>query len=248
MKVIEEEKCIRCDELLKYDNVCHLYTKKPFNLDTHSNKMFEQIKELEEMANYKFKKVIVSHQTHSTNITVVDDNTPNIVEDNDGLITNLKDVAILTVSADCQNIILFDPVNEVIGNIHAGWRGTLNRILDNAISIMTCEFSSKPNDILAFISPSILKCCFEVDEDLVNNFKLVFNNINDLITKGEIKDNKQKYYIDLQELNKRVLKELGLKESNIYVSNICTKCNTSKFYSHRGDKLGGRNVSLICLK
>ena len=248
MKVIEKEKYIKYEDLEKDSEVVHLYTKKPFNLDTYSNYMYTQYKALEEMANFKFDKIVVSHQSHSNNICVVSSNTEDIVEDNDGLITNERKIAILTVSADCQNVILYDPVNKVIGNIHSGWKGTLNRILNNAINIMITEFSCNPKNIKAYFSPSILKCCFEVDEELINSFKMVFDDIDDLIIKGDIVNSKQKYFLDTMTLNKRELIKYGLKEENIFVSDICTKCNSDKYNSYRSDKKSGRNVSLVCLK
>ena len=207
---------------------------------------------LEHSLNKKFKKIIKPIQTHTNIVKVVDKNNINdTFQDVDGLITNLKDVALVVSVADCQGILLYDKKNKVIGNIHSGWKGTLNRIIENAINLMIDEFDSNTSDIEAFIAPSILKCCFEVDEDLVLNFKEQFKDIiiDDLITLGEIKENKQKYYIDTININKRVMLKLGLKEENIVLSNICTKCHSDKIHSYRKEKdESGRNITLICME
>lgn len=244
--VVEEKEFITCKELNDYEGLIHFYTKKPFDFNIEDPD--GEIDKLEKMADYHFDKVYYSNQTHSSNITVIDDNTPSFIIDNDGYVTNRRGVALLTKSADCQSIMLYDPVNRVIGNVHSGWKGTLGRIIVNAITIMITEFSCNPKNIKAFISPSILKCCFEVDEDLIDNFKKVFDNIDDLITKGDIKEGKQKYYLDTVTINKREMMKLGVLEENIILSDICTMCSNDKFNSHRGDGRGGRNIALIGLR
>ena len=96
-----------------------------------------------------------------------------------------------------------------------------------------------------------MQCCFEVDEDVKNMFINEFNDIDisSCIKKGSIKDNKQKYYIDTIKINKLVLLNHGIKKENIILSNICTKCNSDKIHSHRGDGINsGRNLSLISIK
>ena len=242
----EHDKYITFEELDKYEEVVHLYTKRPFNLD--NSKLDEEFKKLEDMAGYKFSKIYISNQIHSTNVEMVDENTPLDIKDTDGFITNLRGVALLTKSADCQSILLYDPVNKVIGNVHSGWKGTLAKIIDNAINIMICDYSCNPKNIKAFICPSILKCCFEVDYDLIEGFKMIFDNIDDLIIKGDIINGKQKYYLDTVTINKREMIKLGLLEENIFLSNICTKCNSNEFNSYRAEHNSCRNVALIALK
>jgi len=107
------------------------------------------------------------------------------------------------------------------------------------------------NDIEVYICPSILKCCFEVDEDVKNQFVSSFSDIliNQYIYKGKVKDSKQKYFIDTIGINIKVLTNYGILEKNIHVSNICTKCNNKEFHSHRGDSIvDGRNIAFIVLK
>lgn len=195
---------------------------------------------------YRFVK---GKQTHSANVKIItEDNINDFHENVDGLITNLKGIYLLTVVADCQGILLFDKKNKVIGNIHSGWKGTLNRIIKNAINIMIDNYNSNPKDIKVYFSPCIHKCCFEVSEDVREMFIEEFNDldINSFIKKG---NDKGKYYIDTLGLNIEYLKELGIKKENISYSNLCTKCNSDILHSYRKDKeLSGRNGLLICIK
>ena len=238
---------------LNNNDIVNLYTKKPFNfngkkIETHI--LEAQYKEIEKIIDYKDNiKFIKPIQTHTNivktvNINNLNDNFENV----DGLITNLKGVALVTSLADCQGILLYDKVKKVIGNIHSGWKGTLNRIACNAITIMIEEFNCDIKDIEVYICPSILKCCFEVSKDVKEQFSSNFKDIE--IEKFILKNEKQeqKYFIDTVSMNIELLKKLGILNTNIYNSNICTKCNNNKFHSHRGDVEDGRNIALIMLK
>lgn len=215
------------------------FIHKPFDLKNEND-----LKELS-----KKYKIIKGNQTHSTNVKVITkDNINEVFENVDGLITNLKNIYLLTVVADCQGILLFDKKNKVIGNIHSGWRGTLNRIIKNAVNILINEFNSNVEDIKVYFSPCIHKCCFEVSIDVKEMFEKEFNDleIENYITKGSKED---KYYIDTLKLNIDYLIKLGIKEENITYSDLCTKCNSDILHSYRKDKnLSGRNGLLISIK
>lgn len=215
------------------------FIHKPFDLKNEND-----LKELS-----KKYKIIKGNQTHSTNVKVITkDNINEVFENVDGLITNLKNIYLLTVVADCQGILLFDKKNKVIGNIHSGWRGTLNRIIKNAVNIMINEFNSNVEDIKVYFSPCIHKCCFEVSIDVKEMFEKEFNDleIENYITKGNRED---KYYIDTLKLNIDYLIKLGIKKENITYSDFCTKCNSDILHSYRKDKdLSGRNGLLISIK
>ncbi len=250
-KLIENNKYLQFTKLNEYNNLIHFYTKKPFSLtyEEYQEDKEKFLKSLNTISPIKIKTCILANQAHTTNIAKVTlDNLNDDFLNTDGLITNLKDVCLLTKTADCQAILLYDSVNKVIGNIHSGWKGTLNKIIMNAINIMTNDYHSKPEDIIVCICPSILKCCFEVDYEVVESFKNNFSNIDEDIYLGEIKDNKQKYYIDTVNINKKVLLSLGLKEENIITSDLCTKCQHDLYHSYRYDKTEGRNIAAIILK
>lgn len=244
------------NDLNKYDDVIHLFTKKNYNFNSNTisvDMINNNYKEIEKDFNYKFKYIKKSIQVHSNNVKVLtNDNINEEFNNNDGIITNLKGVAIVSYVADCQAILLYDPVNKVIGNIHSGWKGTLNSIISVALNLMKDTFNSKYKDIRVYINPSILKCCFEVDGDVMELFKDKFNYISDFISFKNNNNGRNKYYIDIVKINVEVMKKLGIKKENIFFSNVCTKCNSNIYHSYRSSRSNGiesgRNIALICLK
>lgn len=240
---------MKFDILDKY-NLVNFITDKSVDINYSKQSRDEIRGKLQGMSDYQFKKIISPRQTHTNNVVVInEDNLDYELQDVDGVITKLKGVALTIATADCQSIILYDKKNEVIGNIHSGWKGTLNKILSNGINLMIKEFSSNVEDIIVCIGPSIMGCCFEVDKDVVDMFTNNFDDIEEFIRLGEFKDGKQKYYIDTVGINKRELINLGILEENIYLSNVCTKCSSDTYYSYRVQgQDSGRNVTLVCMK
>ena len=177
---------------LSNENVVNAFTLKPFDFSNNGKNIImdsnneiktnnEKIKNLKNILgiNLTTSKIIKPVQKHTNNVQIVDEtNINNYFDNTDGLITNLKNVALATSLADCQGILIYDPNKSVIGNVHSGWRGTLKRIVINAIHLMEEKFNSNPADIEIYICPSILKCCFEVDEDVEVLFRNEFNDIN----------------------------------------------------------------------
>lgn len=246
---METNNCVSFDLLNKY-NLINFVTNKHVGIN-YNYQSVDEIKELlQKLTQVKFRKIVNLKQIHSNNVLVVnEDNLFQELEAADGVITNLKGVALIIATADCQPIMLYDSKNEVIANVHSGWKGTLNKILEKTINKMVNMFESKPEDIVVCIGPSILKCCFEVDEEVVRDFKNNFDDIDGFITLGNVKMGKQKYYIDTIGINKKELSKLGILEQNIFISDICTKCNSDIYYSYRAHGVSsGRNVSLIAMK
>jgi len=253
--VINEQLNFMNFKKLNEQNVTNLFTFIPYNFRKNivsDNEIKENYNKIQNDINHQFIKIVKPIQTHTNIVKVLnEDNISDEFNDVDGLITNMKNVALVTSLADCQGILLYDDNKKVIGNIHSGWKGTFDKIIENAIKLMINEFGCNPKDIEAYITPSIMDCCFEVDEDVKNMFQNKFQDINidELIKLGEIKEEKQKYYIDTIEINRRVMLNLGLNESNIISSNMCSKCNFNIIHSHRYEGINsGRNIALICLK
>lgn len=244
---------IQFKKLLQYSEITHCYT-----LRSNNELNFPPVYKDEEMLKQSYRKIcnclnidsskiVKPHQTHTDKVEIV--NEVKYFDEIDGLLTNQKEITLLTTSADCISLLLYDPEKNVIGSIHSGWKGTLKAIIINAIEKMVNEFESNTQDIICCICPSIRSCCFEVDEDVKNLFFEEYSylsNINEIIKQGKIKENKQKYYIDTVKINIELLKNAGLKEENIIDSGICTMCHHNKFHSYRVDKENsGRNAALI---
>ena len=240
-------------EELNNNSIVSFFTKNNFDFNLKTNtiqNIQNNYKIIENDFNYKFKKIIKPFQTHSSNVSIVDEKNINSSFDNtDGLITNIKGVALVTSLADCQGIILYDRNKNVVGNIHSGWKGTLNKIIVNAVNIFANDYNCDVNDIEVYIYPCIQKCCFEVDEDVKDQFTKHFNDIDDCILKGDKVDGKQKFYIDTTLINKKELLKLGINQKNIHISSECTKCNSNIYHSYRAKKENsGRNIALVCIK
>ncbi len=154
----------------------------------------------------------------------------------DGVITDIKGVALVIQVADCQSVMLYDPVKKVIANIHSGWRGSVKNIIGNCLDKMILEFGCRPEHIIAGISPSLGPCCSEFI-----NYK---NEIPKNLWKYKIED---KTYFDFWEMSSDQLMDKGVKKEHIENMEICTKCHTNLFYSFRGENTVGRFACVISM-
>lgn len=245
---------IQFKKLLEYPEITHCYTMKSnnqLNFQIRNRDFFNQsCNKIYKCLELKNPLVVRPYQTHTDNVKVV--RKIEKLEDTDGIITNKKEIALITTSADCISLLLYDPVKKAIGSIHSGWKGTLKGIIVKAIEKMKNEYKSNPEDIICCICPSIRQCCFEVDEDVKDLFYNKYKdlkNIDEIIKLGDKKEDKQKYYIDTVKINIELLKNMGLKEENIIDSNICTMCHSKEFHSYRADgKDFGVNGAIIAIK
>lgn len=146
----------------------------------------------------------------------------------DAIVTDMPKVPIMTYSADCVPVLLYDDKRKMIGAVHSGWRGTAKNISLNAIKIM-CENGCEKENIIALIGPAIGMCCYEVSADVGE----VFSEKYPQCVKAMLND---KYMIDLKGIVFSQLIEAGVKAENIENSNICTACNNEMFFSHRAQK------------
>jgi hypothetical protein len=187
---------------------------------------------------FSAENIVSSHQTHTTNVRVVTKADcgkgiyrPRDYEDVDGMITNEKEVVLATYFADCVPLYMVDTKNKAIGLSHSGWRGTVGKMGKVTLEKMKETYGTNPRDVVACIGPSICRDCYEVSEDVAMEFKSVFpENISEILTdKGN-----GKYQLDLWQANRLVFQEAGVRKENIFVTDICTCCNTEVLYSHRG--------------
>jgi YfiH family protein len=134
----------------------------------------------------------------------------------------------MVFSADCVPILLHDPIRNVVGAIHAGWRGTAENIAGDTVRKMVSEFGCAPGEISAAIGPCISKCCYETDRDVVS---ALIKALGEEEAAGCITTNNSKYMVDLKETNRLLLQRSGL--CDIMVSEECTSCQNDKYWSHR---------------
>lgn len=191
----------------------------------------------------EMEKVVVSAQTHTDNVynvTSADCGRGVTRErgytDIDGLITDEPGVVLCTQYADCVPLFFVDPVRRVVATSHAGWRGTAAGIGAVTVERMVSDYGCRREDILVGIAPSIGKCCFEVDTPVYDAFCKVPVFNEECFTAHP----NDKFHIDLWEVNRRHLLNVGVKAENITVTDLCTKCHSDVFWSHRvtGDARG----------
>ena len=162
--------------------------------------------------------------------------------DADALITAEKGLPLVVFSADCGTILLYDPVQEAIGAVHAGWRGVASGLAAKTVRRMQETFGTEPGDLLAATGPSIGACCFETDDDVPEAMRRAMGAAAEpyMVRRGE------KWHIDLKGINALWLRQAGVQR--IDVCPDCTGCHPERWWSHRkmGDRRGAQ-AALIAL-
>lgn len=199
-------------------------------------------------------RVVAMRQVHGAGIAVVGPEeagqgaleADTAIPDTDALATDQPGVALFLLVADCTPVLLLDPARPAIAVVHAGWRGTARRIAAAAVRRMERAFGSRPGDLLAGIGPAIGRCCYEVDDPVIDGLRAAHpRDAGDLLT---LKPN-GRAWLDLAEANRRQLLAAGLRPERIEVAGICTACTTSLFYSERREgRPSGRFGALMMIE
>jgi YfiH family protein len=191
-------------------------------------------------------RLVTVNQVHGDTVVTVDEKNYQGMRSvqADGLITNERGIAIGIETADCVPILLIDPVTQAIGAVHAGWRSTVQKIVQKAIRKMQDEFGSDPSRMIAAIGPAIGPECYEVDEPVMGPVRQNFSFWNEVaLSRGS-----GKWGLDLVKLNRRELLEAGLEEKNVHSLGMCTSCRKDLFYSFRVEGRTGRMLSAVMIK
>lgn len=193
------------------------------------------------------ERMVYSKQTHTCNILKADEShcgmgvTRAAEYDNiDALVTDRRDICLVTAYADCIPVILADPVKRVIAAAHAGWRGTVGNIAKSVVEVMCRDYGSCACDIKAFVGPGICVDCYEVSSDVAEEFKAAYSD-GELGLILEAKQESGKYKLNLPMANVINLQNAGISMKNINVADICTCCNPKLLFSHRATK-GQRGI------
>jgi hypothetical protein len=194
---------------------------------------------------------------------------PNEPPVGDGLITNTPGLLLAIQTADCLPVIVVDRRKRAIGVFHAGWRGTVKRIVEKGVGEMHRYFGSRPGDLEAAIGPGVHNCCYTVGEEVRENFESQFAYASALF--HEVKESdpvREKYpmlfltarapghsnlpikiFLDLVEANRRQLLDAGVPRKNIDASPLCTSCNVDLLFSYRAEKgVTGRLMGLAGIR
>jgi YfiH family protein len=198
--------------------------------------------------------LVTVKQIHSDLIHCVD-HIPEYPLIGDGLVTQTPALIIAIQAADCLPIILADAKKKAVGVFHAGWRGTLKRIVEKGVGEMRRWFGTLPRDICAAIGPGVHNCCYQVGEEVRSKFESQFVYASKLFREVKESDEvHEKYpllfltarapghselptqiFLDLPEANRRQLLDAGVAAKNIAVSPLCTSCRVDLLFSYRAE-------------
>jgi YfiH family protein len=212
------------------------------------------LKKLGAVSGGKLWRVVTLRQIHSDLIHCVD-RVPDHALAGDGLITDTPELLLAVLAADCLPVIVADCKRRAVGVFHAGWRGTVKRIVEKGVGEMRKHFASDPRDLLAAIGPGVQQCCYQVGEEVRSQFVAQFAYGNTLFR--EVKESdpvREKYpllflsarapghsdlpvklFLDLVEANRRQLLDAGVPAKKIDTSAPCTACHTESLFSHRAE-------------
>jgi hypothetical protein len=205
------------------------------------------------------------HQIHSDVVRIFDA-TPGKQCKGDALATKRAGLLLGVRTADCSPVLVVDPKKRVVAAIHAGWRGTLARIVAKTIGQMQMEFGSEPKDLLAAIGPTIGGCCYEVGTEVAADFSAKFSNASEFFDELRTGDEPnplqwlnmmppghqpppKKVLLDLKKANRLQLLEAGVREGNIFVSELCTSCDVGRLFSYRKEgATSGRLLAVVGMR
>jgi YfiH family protein len=184
----------------------------------------------------------------------------------DASITSSPGLLLGVRTADCAPVLLVDPKKRAIAAIHAGWRGTLARIVTKTIGHLQMEFGNRPQDLLAAVGPTIGGCCYEVGTEVASAFTAKFPNASDFFDELRTGDEPNplqwlnmmppghqpppnKVLLDLKKANRAQLLEAGVREENIFITQLCTSCDVDRLFSYRKEgAASGRLLSVIGIR
>ena len=227
-----------------------------FSVEDAKENVLENFRRIGERFGKTPEDFVLSKQSHETKVLKVGtkDRGKGITKDRDyegidALITDEKGIILSCFSADCVPILFYDPIHKAVGACHSGWRGTKGKILQNVVEEMRKHFSSNPAEILVAIGPSICKEQYVVSEDLTLSFLEDYPDLGEDTASPIQRISKDKFQLDLWDLNRRIALDCGIKEEHISISGYCTMENPELFFSHRYSQ-GRRGLqgAFICLQ
>ena len=234
--------------LEKIGLIKHAFTTRQGGLGARSNgiRLTDTWKVLAEAFGVNPERLVTVNQVHGENIVKVDGQNFKKTKtvQADALITNAPDIAIGVETADCVPVLLVDPLTPAIGAVHAGWRSTVKKIVQKAVTKMQDEFGSDPSRMIAAIGPTIGPECYEVDEPVMGPIREAFSQWKEVASdRGS-----DKWNLDLVKLNRLELAQIGLSAKNVHSLGLCTSCRRDLFYSFRAEGRTGRMLSVIMIK
>lgn len=184
-------------------------------------------------------------QIHSDQVRILDEEAEewNSSSTGDAMATRRTGIALGILTADCLPVLVADPDTGAIAAAHAGWRGTLARILSKTIAKMCIAFGSEPSRLLVAIGPGIRSCCYEVGPEVAELFKIEFSGTPQLYSR---KTDSGGVTLDLRCALEVQFSESGIEPDRVWDLGACTRCNSDEFFSYRSEgPRSGRMMAVI---
>jgi YfiH family protein len=190
-------------------------------------------------------RLVCARQVHGERIACVTaadagrgaDSPESAFADTDALITDRRRVPLAIFTADCLPVFLYDAQKQVIGLVHAGWRGIKENLTGKTVHAMMKQYNCQPDDIYAGFGPAIRRCCYQVGEEFADRFK------------SGLVEHDGKLHLDLVKINTEQLLRRGVKRLNIFDSAICTACGNEDYFSYRRQgQSSGRGMAVLMIR
>lgn len=237
LQLFPEPNLICAFSVRQLKNMSLCYGDKKYSLDNRKNFLAE--------LGIDYRDLVCAEQVHRSQVRYAKDqdrgkggvSCDSSIRETDALITDKKNLPLAVFTADCLSIFLYEPRVPLLGLIHAGWQGSRENITVKTVELMKEHFNIHSEDLHVGFGPGIRECCYEVGKEFTDFFPY-----------GWVKKNKR-YYLDLVGINRKQVLDLGVRDTNIVDSKICTSCQNKDFFSYRkeGDACG-RIMSVMMLK
>ena len=194
------------------------------------------------------ERLIIPYQTHSCNVMIIDESFMQLssdarqatLQEKDAIITSIPNVCLCVSTADCVPVLLYDSVREVVAAVHAGWRGTVGRIVAHTLQVMREQYGTQAADVHAIIGPCISLKAFEVGIEVYDAFEQAGFDMSQIV---HWHPEKGKYHINLPAANRLQLLAEEVPLAQIHDSAICTYTQHEDFFSAR--RLGIRSGRIL---
>lgn len=208
--------------------------------------VFENYRILSEAEGFTLQNFVLTDQVHESGIWKVEQSDagkgvtrPSDIHNIDALMTNVAQIPLAVFVADCGSILLADPVHRAVAAVHSGWRGTCARIAAKTLGAMKEAYGTEPSEVIAAIGPCIGPCCYEVGGEVKEAFLAQGFSPALFAPSGDA------FLLDLWQANHDVLTTAGVLPRHISVAEICTKCHSDDYFSHRATNGKRGNLAAI---
>jgi polyphenol oxidase len=187
-------------------------------------------------------RIVTMKQVHGDEIVEVKDKTIKEAGEADGMVTEIPDVFLGVLTADCVPILFVAPREKKVAVVHAGWRGTLAGVAEKLVRLLKHQHGIDPKAVEAALGPAIGSCCYEIGDDVVQPMITRWRDSAD----ASIDRRGNRSYLDLRGLNRSILEKAGVPSDQIHQLGPCTSCAKDDFFSYRRERADtGRQVSFI---